>query len=297
MDINLLSQRFCSYSSQIKGFAKDTIQRYQQLISVYRRFAKISNISEVTAENVQALFYYGRTEKKWTPNTFISYHKTLKVFFQWCIKEGHMQKNFIDNIEKPKLEKRLPTRLTRQEALLLLTTVENYPYNYKFLRYRNHAMFSVFLFAGLRKQELLKLRLNDIDLENLSIFIRQGKGNKDRFVPMSSSLVDTLKKYLSERKRLNKTCPEFFTALNRNSGLKKEALKNIADKIKNASKLRFTIHQLRHTFATLMLEGGADLFSLSRMMGHSEISTTTIYLSASAEHLRSQMTKHPLNNL
>ena len=67
--------------------------------------------------------------------------------------------------------------------------------------------------------------------------------------------------------------------------------------MRDASRLKFTIHKLRHTFATLMLEGGVDIYSLSKMMGHSDIKTTTIYLSASAEHLRSQMTKHPLNDL
>jgi len=66
--------------------------------------------------------------------------------------------------------------------------------------------------------------------------------------------------------------------------------------LREASGLRFTIHQLRHTFATLMMEGGCDIYSLSRMMGHSDIKTTTIYLSASADHLRAQIGKHPLND-
>ena len=74
-------------------------------------------------------------------------------------------------------------------------------------------------------------------------------------------------------------------------------LKNLAVQLRKASKINFTIHKLRHTFATLMLEGGCDIYSLSKMMGHSDIKTTTIYLSASTEHLRLQMTKHPLNNL
>ena len=73
--------------------------------------------------------------------------------------------------------------------------------------------------------------------------------------------------------------------------------KNLTKKMKDVSKIKFSAHKLRHTFATLMLEGGCDIYSLSRMMGHSDIKTTAIYLAASAEHLRSQMTKHPLNDL
>jgi len=175
--------------------------------------------------------------------------------------------------------------------------VHNYPYGYTFLRCRNHAIFSTFIFAGLRKQELLTLKFTDIDIENLTIFVRQGKGKKDRIIPMTYTLAQSLKRYLEYRKKLNKTCPEFFTSLNRNQGFTDTGLKRLVEQIRKASGVTFTVHKLRHTFATLMLEGGCDIYSLSKMMGHSDIKTTTIYLYASAEHLRSQMTKHPLNEL
>src|SRR4029077_7092912 len=79
-----------------------------------------------------------------------------------------------------------------------------------------------------------------------------------------------------------------------NAGLTDEVLRGLIETLQKSSGLSFTVHQLRHTFATLMLEGGCDIYSLSRMMGHEDIKTTTIYLAASAEHLRAQMTKHPL---
>jgi site-specific recombinase XerD len=158
-------------------------------------------------------------------------------------------------------------------------------------------MFATFLFAGLRKKELINLKLTDVDLENLSIFINQGKGSKDRIVPMSYTLAQSLKRYLEERKRLNKTCPELFCSLNRNMGFTDNGLKHLMANIRKTFKTKFTIHKLRHTFATLMLEGGCDIFSLSKMMGHDNIKTTTLYLASSPEHLRNQMTKHPLNDL
>jgi len=129
------------------------------------------------------------------------------------------------------------------------------------------------------------------------LFVRQGKGNKDRVIPICDRLSETLVRYLIERQRLNKTCPEFFTSLNRNMGFTSIGLKRLVVKIKEVSGIQFSIHKLRHTFATLMLEGGCDIYSLSRMLGHSDIKTTTIYLAASAEHLRGQIMKHPLNNL
>ena len=113
---------------------------------------------------------------------------------------------------------------------------------------------------------------------------------------MSHTLAHTLERYVEERKRLNKSCPEFFTSLNRNSGFTNSGLKNLTRKLNRDSGIKFNIHKLRHSFATLMLEGGCDIYSLSRMMGHSDIKTTTIYLAASADHLRSQITKHPLND-
>jgi len=297
MDIEILASQFYGYSSYVKGFTKSTIARYRVAINLYRRIAQINCIEEVTEINVKAFLLNGRTERKWKVNSFISFYISLRVFFRWCVKEGYLKQNPTDDIELPKMEKRLPPKLTKQDTLKLLEIVYNYPYDYKFLRYRNHAIFSMFVFAGLRKNELLKIKYQDVDIENLSIFVSQGKGSKDRVVPMSYTLAQSLKRYLLERKRLNKTCPEFFASMNRNHGYTESGMKRLVIQMREASGLKFTVHKLRHTFATLMLEGGCDIYSLSRMMGHSDIKTTTIYLAASAEHLRSQMVKHPLNDL
>lgn len=297
MNIQLLANKFYDYSLYIRGHSPATIKRYKYVINLYCGFTKVTDIAEVTNENIKALFYYGRTQRGWKPNTFIVFFKSFSTFFKWCIKEGILTENPLKDIEKPKLEQRIPKRLDRHDALKLLEIVYNYPYEYKYLRYRNHAMFATYLFAGLRLNELLKLQYAHVDLENLTLFVNQGKGRKDRIVPISFTLAQTLKRYLVERKRLNKTCPEFFTSLRENCGFTENGLKHLVNQLRKASGLQFTIHKLRHTFATLMLEGGCDIYSLSRMLGHSDIKTTTIYLAASAEHLRSQMTKHPLNDL
>lgn len=257
----------------------------------------VAVLEEISVDKVRALFYYGRTERNWSVNTYIVYHKSLLVFFRWCVKQGYMLTNPVSDIEVPRLEGRLPSKLNMQSALRLLEVVNNYPYDYKFLRYRNNAIFAMFIFAGLRKQELLNLKYSDVDIDNLTIFIRQGKGKKDRIIPMSYTLGESLKKYSNERKRLSKTNPEFFSSLRGNVGYTENGLKRLVEQVKQSSGIIFSVHKLRHTFATLMLEGGCDIYSLSKMMGHSDIKTTTIYLSASAEHLRSQMIKHPLNEL
>ncbi len=297
MDIFLLAERFAQYSSYIKGFAPTTIVRYKKVIKLYVVHANIQNIGEVTEENAREYFFWGRTERKWSANCFITYHKTLVVFFRWCVEQKFMDKNPMDSIELPKLNKKIPPKLTKQDAMRLLEISYNYPYKYRFQRYRNHAIFSTFLFTGLRRKELLNLKYQDVDLPNLSLFVNQGKGGKDRIIPVSFTLAESLKKYLVERQRLRKKCPEFFTSLNRDCGFTETGLRNLTHNIVASSGIKFGTHKLRHTFATLMLEGGCDIYSLSKMMGHSDIKTTTIYLAASAEHLRGQMGKHPLNNL
>ena len=296
MDLKSLIQSFYKYSTDIKGYSKDTIRRYKYVIDLYCRHSGITVINEATPVNVRNLFFHGRSERKWSANTALVFYKSLLVFFRWCVNEGYLAENPVKDMEKPKLEHRLPKKFTKQDALKLLEIVYNYPYENTYLRFRNHAMFATFIFAGLRKSELLNLRYADVDLENMTIFVNQGKGNKDRFVPVSKTLSDILVRYIDLRKKRGYTCAHFFVASNRNAGFTEHGLKHLVAEMIKASELKFSVHKLRHTFATLMIEGGCDIYSLSRMMGHSDIKTTTIYLYASAEHLKSQIRKHPLNN-
>lgn len=295
MSIQILMQKFCDYCTYIKGYSRDTTQRYKQVINNFCKLENISQIEEVTLENTRNLFYYGRTELKWSTNTVIGYHTSLMVFFRYCIKEGHMTSNPMKEIELPKLEKRLPPKLTKQDALKILEVVDNFPYQHSFLRFRNYAIFATLIFTGIRKKELLNLKYTDVDLENLSLFVRQGKGNRDRVIPINYRLAEALQKYIEVRKKAYKTCPEFFVSYTYDMGFKDHGIRLLVERINKSSGIKFSLHKLRHTFATLMLEGGCDIYSLSRMMGHSDIKTTTIYLAASAEHLREQMLKHPLN--
>lgn len=297
MDILVLAEEFYQYSLSIRGYSKATIKKYRFVINSFCKLTSITRLNEVTDAKVQSLFFIGRTQRNWSSHTYLVYRLSLLVFFRWCVKQGLLSNNPVDAIESPKIGKRLPKGLTKDKALRILEVVYNYPYGEEYLRHRNHAVFALFIYAGLRKQELLSLKLTDIDLNNYTIFVRQGKGNKDRIVPISFPLAHSLKRYMAARNKLNRTCPEFFASSNRNVGYTDSGLKRLVKLIEDTSGITFTIHGLRHTFATLMIEGGCDIYSLSKMMGHSDIKTTTIYLSASAEHLRSQMLKHPLNSI
>lgn len=295
MEIQQLAEEFYDYSLFIRGYSKRTIGSYKNAINFFTKSLGITLIEEITEEQVRMFFINGRVMRKWKPTTFMTYHKSLIVFFRFCVNKGFLPKNYIEDIETPKLPKSLPKKISTENAQKLLEVVLNYPAKSNFIRYRNHAIFCTFLYAGLRKSEAFRLQVIDVDIENLTIFVRSGKGNKDRIIPMSHTLAQSLRRYLIERNKLKKTCPEFFTSYNRNQGYTDSGLKRFVRVIKDTSKIDFTIHRLRHTFATLMIEGGCDIYSLSKMMGHSDITTTTIYLSTTAEHLRGQMLKHPLN--
>lgn len=295
MNIRILSQQFFDYSRYEKNYSVRTIQRYRQILIFYCNFAKIIEIEEVTQENVRNLFYFGRTSRNWSSNTYHSYHKSLRVFFRWCGKHGYMNYNPTDTIELPKIEKSLPKALSKADAERILEIANNYPYGNKFLRYRNYAIFAILIYAGIRKNELLQLKNTDVDIENLTIFVRQGKGMKDRIIPMNYKLAEALHNYLEIKNKFYKTCSEFFASYTYNCGFTDSGLKRLIIKISMASKIKFTSHVLRHTFATLMLEGGCDLFSLSKMLGHNDLKTTSIYLFASPQLLKEQITKHPLN--
>jgi len=166
MDMQILAEKFYDYSAFSRGYSKMTVRRYWAAINLYRNRAGIIKIEEICEENIRLSFFHGRTERDWKPTTYATLHVSLSVFFQWCIREGCLKHNPIEAIEVPKPDKRLPSHLTKQDALKLLDVILNYPYESHFLQYRTHAIFSTFIFAGLRKQELLNLRCVDVDTCN-----------------------------------------------------------------------------------------------------------------------------------
>jgi len=296
MPIAFLLEEFCTYSRFIKGHSQQTIKRYQENISYFCKYTEIRNTNEISRSNVLSFFLYGRSQRNWRARTYRTYYMSLLVFFRWCKNEGHLEINFVEGIELPKLEKSKKRGLSQQEATKLLEFVYNYPYELEFQRLRNHAIFATFIFTGLRRNELLNLKLTDIELDNRTIFVRMGKGGKDRMIPINTTLASILHRYFAVRMNGRKTCPEFFTSSKGNTGLTRHGLKHIIDQMKEASGIHFSSHLLRHTFARFMLEGGCDIYTLKELMGHSDIRVTAEYMFADAIQMRKEMTKHPLSS-
>lgn len=297
MKLSQVVQDFYNFSLYMKGYSPRTIQRYRRCINTLKKDVGDYDLNYFSEAIMRSHMLNGRVNRKWEPATFRTHYFSLKVFFEWCKRQEYIEKNPMIEMELPKLEKKLPKSLTKQEAIRILEVSKNLKYKFRFQRYRNYAVFATFIFTGLRKSELLNLKFTDVDIENMTIFVRQGKGAKDRIVPFSQTLKDIYLEYLKERNAIKSNCINFFISMTNNKPFCNEGLREIKRRIQKVSKIKFNIHALRHTFATLMLEGGCDIYSLSKMMGHSDIKTTTIYLSASPQHLREEVIKHPLNKL
>lgn len=294
-NINQLHHQFCQYSLTFKGNTPRTIKWFRDDFKWFQRFANIDSIEQLNRKIIESWIIDGKLEHNWAARTIRLRIQSLSLFLDWCVNEEFIKENPCSRIPKPKLPKSLPKHLTEDQVGKLLAWTKNFPYYCDYERTRATAIISTFIYTGIRKAELLDLKFNDVDLENKTLFVRLGKCGKDRLIPLHPSLIEILSDYLKDRKRLKKCCPHFFTSLTRDAGLGETALKRLVLKLRTKSGIHFYPHLLRHTFATLMLEGGCNLYALSKMMGHSDIKTTTIYLGASKAHLQEQIVMHPIH--
>lgn len=293
--LDSLHEQFCVNAELIRNLRPSTIRWYQRVFRQFRGFYadQVKTLGDITNARLRAYFVQMR-QTGWKASNFLNQYKALKSFLKWCVQNGYLEQNPIQGIEKPKLEKSLPKRISKDDAKRVLEFAFHRNTRCHFQRYRDRAVLGLMIYAGLRAQEVLDLKMGHLDLERRSLFIESGKGAKDRFVPVSSTLSRYLREYLEDRARLKKDSIYVFTTLQGNGCFTYRGLHRLVRMLRSATGIDFTPHRLRHTFATLMLEGGCDLFSLQKMLGHSHIQTTTIYLSASAQMLQAQIAKHPL---
>lgn len=280
----------------LTNYQPTTITWWQQSIEMLRGHfpGKLRRVTDITLERLREYFACKRAGG-WTAETYHSQHRSLGAFLKWCVRQGHLGSNPLEAIKKPRLEHKLPKRISLEDARILLDYAFYGGRGTALARHRNRAMLAVMLYAGLRKGEVLRLEVSHIDLQAGTLLVHRGKGAKDRLVPLAAALTGYLHSYLDERTRAGRQSPFLFTPLRKDRALTPSGFRRMVDRMREATGIAFSPHRLRHTFATLMLEGGCDLFSLKEMMGHSRIETTMGYLSATVGHLRGQIQKHPLD--
>ena len=216
---------------------------------------------------------------------------SINNLFIFLLREGKINKNPCEFIDRPKIMKRLPSTLSVNEVSALLDIPLNNKYDY-----RNKAMLELMYGCGLRVSELVSLTTRDIDMEN-DIIRCIGKGSKERIIPINDYAKHYLKLYLDKRELfLIKGINNYLFLNNHGEQMTRQGF------FKNLKKVLFkkgidknvTPHTLRHSFATHMLSGGADLRSIQMLLGHSDISTTKIYTHISREKIRKDyMDYHP----
>jgi site-specific recombinase XerD len=290
-----LFEKYLQYCIVIRNYSPITIQGYKSTLNLFFHETQCLLPEQVTKNIVENWFFNGRLNRKWGAVTFSHYHKHLNKFFDWLLKQNIIAINPALQIEKPRLEQKLPRTVSKAQGQLILDTSYHMKYSYTFERYRNHAIIGLMLLAGLRKGEILKLRLQDVSIDTKTIFINQGKGHKDRMIPINLTLQRLLVEYLKDRTRLKRKSIFFFTTLQKDAPISNQCIKLLIHKLRKKTKIDFSSHTLRHGFARLMLEGGCDIYTLSKLMGHNKITTTTIYLSCSSQQMSKSIEMHALN--
>ncbi|MBQ3308035.1 MAG: site-specific tyrosine recombinase XerD [Bacilli bacterium] len=284
---------FLNYCIFEKGLSDRTKESYENDLFVYQEFLKkrnITNVQNITSDDIKD-FLKERSEEE---TTTIAHNLTvIKNFHAYLLKEKIVSKNVSEFIERPKLKKALPKTMSENDVDILLDIALDTPFDY-----RNKAMLELMYGCGLRISEVISITINDIDMTNCIIRIT-GKGSKDRVVPIGEYAIYYLKEYLSVRGQLlkDKPCSQLFLN-NHGTGMTRQGFfKNLKSLLKEKGlNPNISPHTLRHSFATHLINRGADLRSIQEMLGHSDISTTKIYTKVSDEKVLDDYHKYHLRN-
>ena len=261
-----------------RRMAKNTTSSYIRDLNGYQQFLeenrKKTDITKVDKLDIQNYLEY-LNKNDYTTTSIARKLTAVKNFHKYLLATNRVKVDEALTIERPKLRKALPNVLTVEEVDLLLNIKTDTPFDY-----RNKAMLELLYGTGLRITEMLDLKLGDVDFENCIVRCF-GKGSKERIVPIGEYIIDSLNNYLEYgRNRLLKNKTSDFLFLNSRGGrISRFSFFKILKKLLREKGIKKDVspHSLRHSFATHMLENGADLRSIQELLGHSDIATTRIY--------------------
>ncbi|OLO42678.1 site-specific tyrosine recombinase XerD [Alkalihalophilus pseudofirmus] len=281
-------EEFIHYSMVERGLSNNTIESYRRDLKQYIKYMKEveqMNAIEFIDRNGILNYLYFLKDKGRADTTIARTIASIRSFHQFCLREKISDKDPTVHIETPKAQKRLPKVLSTHEVEALLDA----PNGNSELDLRNQAMLEVLYATGIRVSELCQLELQDVHIT--MGFVRCiGKGNKERIIPLGSKASEAFEKYLSNSrsKLLKKDNHQKVFVNHHGKPLTRQGfwkvLKGLAQKANIKKEL--TPHTLRHSFATHLLENGADLRAVQEMLGHADISTTQIYTHVTKTRLK-----------
>lgn len=288
---------FQHYLQLEKGVSKNTIEAYLRDVSKLANYIQASSlpvsVEEIKLHHLQE-FIQAINEVGLEVQSQARIISGIKAFYKYLMMEDVVKQSPTDLLEAPKLSRKLPDTLSVEEVNALLQSIDlSTPEGI-----RNRAMLEVLYGCGLRVSELVELKISSMSLD--AGFLRViGKGNKERLVPVGSEAIKHIKNYLQYTRPLLplKKGEEDVVFLNRNGRrLSRVMVFYVIKKCANqvGSKKTISPHTLRHSFATHLIEGGADLRAVQEMLGHASITTTEIYTHLDREYLRSTILQyHP----
>ena len=270
-------KKYLEYLAYEKGLALNTIVAYERDIKALLEFFGV-NAAEITRRNINAYIYHLR-EKKYTPTSIARKIASIKGFYRWACVNCFLKNNPAEFLEQQKLPKKLPKVLTIEEINKILAQE---------LDLVEKVIVELLYGCGLRVSELVNVKPENIDLK--AKYLRCiGKGSKERLVPLNRHAVDALRKYYLQREYVINLCNLKNVRLLLHSNGKEYTRQDIWYFIrKEGEKLNKAIspHTLRHTFATHLLENGADLRVVQELLGHSDVATTQLYTHISKKRLK-----------
>jgi len=299
--VNIQIRRFLRHLKVEKNLADNTITAYEFDLKRFNEFvlsAKITSLEAVKSEDISRYIYtlydLGLVEASIARNL-----SAIRTFYRFLFVEGDLKSNPTALVDTPKLTTKLPKVLSITEVLSLLEQ----PDLSDRLGIRDRAMLEFLYATGVRVSELIQIKLRDLSAENKLVRVI-GKGGKERLVPCGEVAIHFVQRYIKDvRNSLIKPAsrPMDYLFLNwRGNPMTRMGFWKILQRYckKAGIKQKISPHTLRHSFATHLLEGGADLRAVQEMLGHSDISTTQIYTHLDREYLLEvHKTFHPLENL
>ena len=284
---------FFGFLENEKKVSSNTLQSYKRDLKQFEKYIEQigEDYSKVTDEGIKEYIDYMQEIGK-KPSTISRGLASIRSFYQYEVKNKIVEKDPTEGIQSPKIEKRVPSVLTSNEVALLLEQ----PQNVDLKGIRDKAMLEFAYATGMRVTEIISLNLDDVNLETGYVSCKNGK--RERTVPMGNMSLKALKEYiLNARKTMIKDEEEKALFVNVNGQrLTRQGFWKIIKYYKEQAHIEkdITPHVLRHSFATHLLQNGADLKSIQTMLGHSDILSTQIYMQFQDESLKNIYRKaHP----
>lgn len=267
-----------------KNYSMNTINSYLSDIKEYQEFKK-GDILSSTKEDILA---YLKTINDFESTTISHKISSLKSFFKYYQKREKIKVNPLANIKSPKIAKKLPTYLTLEEVSKLLDVEIKSPYDA-----RNKAILELLYSSGIRISELCNMQTSNYNSYECIIRLI-GKGSKERIIPLGDYAISVLEDYINNyRPKINKKNINSIFINNRGDAISRQFIFKVIKKecLKKGIRKNVSPHTLRHTFATHLLQNGADLRIIQELLGHENISTTQIYTHVSNQELKNDYQK------